>query len=176
MRERKSDAISPSTTTSPQSRSDPRTSSTSSPTWSTGTGSATLAVQDRAPAVAREGLPLPFREREPVGDREQHDRAPAQAAVTRRHLDVLALRALALAAGLPVRDAVALAVDRGRWDRRRLAQAFHPLGHLAAEVAARRALEPARPGRRPRHVGERAAQRDHLAHALGHLLGQLARE
>jgi hypothetical protein len=95
--------------------------------------------------------------------------------VTAGDLDVLAARPVVLAAYTPVRDAVALAVDRRRGNRRRGADALDHLRHLARQVAAGGELEEARQRGGARDVAERATERDDLAHAGRHELGDLAR-
>src|SRR6185369_9145817 len=109
-----------------------------------------VGIDEAAQAAAVEALPLSLRLGEPVGDRIEHERVVAEAAMAAFDLDALRGRPRALETALPGDDAVAAAEDRSRRHRGRR------LHVLAARVVVDLALadalvEPPRVAR-PRHA------------------------
>src|SRR3954449_10605395 len=134
-----------------------------------------IGIDHAAPAAAVEGSPAAFLLRKAISDREDSCGMMAHAAMAALDLDALGLRARLLHAALPGADTVGTAEDRRGRHRRRD-------GEIAAELGIDLVgLPPARPfinapgiGRMG-IAGKRAAERDHLAYAVGHHLGELAR-
>src|SRR3954463_5166779 len=134
-----------------------------------------IGIDHAAPAAAVEGPPAAFLLRKAISHREDSSRMMAHAAMAALDLDALGLRARLLHAALPGADAVGAAEDRRGRHRRRD-------GEIAAELRIDLVgFPPARPFidapgiGRMRIAGKGAAERDHLAHAVGHHFGELAR-
>src|SRR5881275_3218818 len=112
-----------------------------------------IGIDHATPAAAVERPPLAFLLREAVSHRVDSGGMMPHAAMAALDLDALGLRARLLHAALPGADAVGAAEDRRGRHRRRN-------GEIAAGM---------------RIAGKGAAERDHLAHAVGHHFGELAR-
>src|SRR6478609_7332186 len=134
-----------------------------------------IGIDHAAPAAAVEGPPAAFLLRKAISHREDSGGMMAHAAMAALDLDALGLRARLLHAALPGADTVGAAEDRCGRHRRRD-------GEIATELRIDLVgLPPARPFidapgiGRMRVAGKGAAQRDHLAYAVGHHLRELAR-
>src|SRR4051794_27553404 len=134
-----------------------------------------IGIDHAAPAAAVEGPPAAFLLRKAISHREDSSRMMAHAAMAALDLDALGLRTRLLHAALPGADAVGAAEDGGGRHRRRN-------GEFATELRIDLVgFPPARPFIDAPGIGgmgiarKRAAERDHLAHAVRHHLGELAR-
>src|SRR5439155_19764779 len=97
---------------------------------------ALLSVEESSPPGAGERLPRVLGLRKAIGNRVEHHRVEAEAAMSAAYLDVVGLYRALFEAGAPVRDAVGAAEDRRRRHGRRLVQVGQDLGIVIAYLAA----------------------------------------
>src|SRR5579871_820928 len=133
-----------------------------------------IGIDQAAPARAVERLPLSLGLCEAIGDRIDHGRMMAHAAMAALDLDALGDRGGFLLATLPGADAVGAAEDRRGWHWRRFRQRPAETVVLLGAAAAGHLIDAPGVGGL-RMTGEGTAKRDHRAHPAGHHLGELPR-
>src|ERR1700749_3272750 len=134
-----------------------------------------IGIDQATPARAIERLPRTFALREAIGHRIDDSRIMAHAAMAAFDLNAFGDGRRLFHAALPGADPVGAAEDGGGRHRRRLGERNAEARiFLVGAAAACPFIDAAGIGR-ARWTCERAAERDHAAHALRHHLGELAR-